>query len=191
MEQKEKSNDKIKLTLVTASWKVKSSIGCGVVFEMREETTSSVLLGLVTAKTVLIALLVITRSWGCSGRAELKAHSSSSATATGAEAVGAAPPRRSKFEDAGAGAGAGAGAAGAGARDWNWKGLPEREFELERAAKGSAFFCAGCCCCCGEGVTEWELGPEREPNRSVLADCECAGWENMAGMEGCGVDLCG
>ena len=126
---------------MTASWNVKSSIGRGVVFEMREETTSSVLLGLVTAKTVLMALLVITRSWGCSGRAELKAHSSSSATGTGAEAVGAAPPRRSKFEDAGAGA------ADAGARDWNWNGLPEREFELERAAKGSAFFCAGCCCC--------------------------------------------
>jgi hypothetical protein len=50
------------LTFVTASWKVKSSIGWGVVFEMREETTSSVLLGLVTAKTVLIALLVTTRS---------------------------------------------------------------------------------------------------------------------------------
>ena len=107
---------------------------------MREEMTSSVLLGLVTAKTVLIALLVITRSWGCSGRAELKAHSSSSATGTGAEALGAPPPRRSKFEDAGA-------AAGAGARDWNWNGLPEREFALDRAAKGSAFFCAGCCCC--------------------------------------------
>jgi hypothetical protein len=126
-------------TFVTASWNVKSSIGCAVEFEIRELTISSVLLGRVTAKTVLIALLVTTRSWGWSGRAELKAHSSSSATGTGAEDVGAAPPRRSKFEDAGAAAGA-----GGGARDWNWKGLPEREFEFERAAKGSAFFWDGC-----------------------------------------------
>jgi hypothetical protein len=168
------------LTFVTASWKVRSVIGLVVELVIREAMVSSELLGLLTVKTALTELLTTTKSWGLSGRAELKAHSSSSATGTGAEAVGAAPPKRSKLEDAGAAAGA----AGAGARDWNWNGLPEREFELERAAKGSAFFCAGCCCCCGEGVIECELGPEREPNRSVLADCDGAGWENIAGMDG-------
>lgn len=137
----------MKLTFVTASWKVRSSIFWGVEFEMREETISSVLLGRVTAKTVLIALLVTTRSWGWSGRAELKVHSSSLLLEAGA-AEGALPPRRSKLDDAGAGAGAG------GERDdWNWNGLPEREFELDRAANGSGFFCV-CCCCWGEGVTD-------------------------------------
>ena len=64
-------------TFVTASWKVRSSMGFVVEFEIREEIISSVLLGRVTAKMVLMALLVIVRSWGASGRAELKVHSSS------------------------------------------------------------------------------------------------------------------
>ena len=173
-------------TFVTASWKVRSSMGFVVEFEIREEIISSVLLGRVTAKMVLMALLVIVRSWGASGRAELKVHSSSlllfDAGAGAGAAAGMPPPRRSKLEDAGAGAGAG------GEReDWNWNGLPEREFEFERAAKGSGFFCACCCCCCwGEGVTDFEAGVEREPNRSVLAGC-CLGGAcaNMEGMEDC------
>jgi hypothetical protein len=64
-------------TFVTASWKVRSSMGFVVEFEIREEIISSVLLGRVTAKMVLMALLVIVRFWGASGRAELKVHSSS------------------------------------------------------------------------------------------------------------------
>ena len=176
--------DRAKHTFVTASWKVKSSMGCVVLFEMREETISSVLLGRVTPKMVLIALLVIVRSWGASGRAELKVHSSSLLAvllAGAGAAAGMLPPRRSKLEDACAGAGADGGER----EDWNWNGLPAREFELERAAKGSGFFCA-CCCCWGEGVTDWELGVESEPNRSVLAVCCLGGcWANMAGMEDC------
>ena len=128
-----------KRTFVTANWKVRSSMGCAVEFEMREEIISSVLLGRVTAKMVLMALFVIVRSWGASGRAELKVHSSSLLGA--GAAAGIPPPRRSKLDDDCAGTGAG------GEReDWNWKGLPAREFEFERAAKGSVFFCACCCC---------------------------------------------
>jgi hypothetical protein len=176
-----------KRTFVTANWKVRSSMGCAVEFEMREEIISSVLLGRVTAKMVLMALFVIVRSWGASGRAELKVHSSSLVALLGAggAAAGMPPPRRSKLEDDCAGAGAGAG----GEReDWNWKGLPAREFEFERAAKGSGFFCAcWCCCCCwGEGVTDLEVGVEREPNKSVLAVCGFGGcWANIDGMEDC------
>jgi hypothetical protein len=101
--------DGAKHTFVTASWKVKSSMGCVVLFEMREETISSVLLGRVTPKMVLIALLVIVRSWGASGRAELKVHSSSLLAvllAGAGAAAGRLPPRRSTLEDACAGAGA-------------------------------------------------------------------------------------
>lgn len=147
---------------------------------MRELMMSSELLGLVTAKVVLMALLVTTRSVGWSGRAELNVHSSSLLAGAGAGAGAGPPPRRSKLEGAGAAAG------GAGEeRDWNWKGLPDRE--LERAAKGSGFFCAAwnCCCCCwGEGVTECELGPESDPKRSLLAVCGGGGLANVEGMEG-------
>lgn len=171
-------------TFVTASWNVRSSMGWAVALEMREAMASSEAFGRVTAKVVLIALLVTIRSCGWSGRAELKVHSSS--FAAGAAGGAALPPRRSRpLEDVGAGAGA----AGVG-WDWNWKGLPVRE--PERAAKGSAFFCGGgwCCCWLNEGVWGGEVGPDMEPKRSVLADCAGGGWENMEGIAGCGVARC-
>lgn len=52
------------LTFVTASWKVRSVMGCSVVFDIRLLSSSSVSLTLLTLNTVRIDELVTTSSSG-------------------------------------------------------------------------------------------------------------------------------
>lgn len=118
------------LTLVTASWNVKSETGCDVLFDtdelMKRTFTGSP--GLVTEKTTFMLEFATVSSWPPTE--EAKAQSSSP------------PPIK---EDCAALA---AGAAGGGCVAC-WKGIGEdvREPEFdspERAANGSCCFCCDC-----------------------------------------------